>query len=50
MTDVKCFLCLFFQREAVLFLLSAGQFRRAAELVRRRDAPLHRILDTVPAA
>ncbi|KAF0305652.1 WD repeat-containing protein 11 [Amphibalanus amphitrite] len=37
------------EREAVLFLISAEQFPRAAELVRRRDAPLHRILETVAA-
>ena len=38
-----------FQREAALFLLSAGLFRRAADLVRRRDAPLHHILDSAAA-
>ena len=41
--------CGVFQREAVLFLISAEQFQRAAELVRRRDAPLHRILETLAA-
>ncbi|XP_037068815.1 WD repeat-containing protein 11-like [Pollicipes pollicipes] len=35
------------EREAVLFLLSTGHFRRAAELVRRRDNALHAVLESV---